>query len=87
MEQPLHIYLLAGLIVHKGLWEVLKRSGGNGSVADKKKPASLERAVKLVKLAILCGIVVQIWTPCVCSFWTIRVPCRSPGSHCTRSVW
>jgi protein-S-isoprenylcysteine O-methyltransferase Ste14 len=79
MEQLLHIYLLAGLIVHKALWEVLKRAGGNGSVADKQQPTLAERAIKLVKLAILCGIVVQIWTPYVLPILEDPRPLWIPG--------
>ena len=55
-------YLLLGLLAHKALWEVLKRRGpGNGIVAPTVKPRV--QVVKLVKLAILLGILAQTMIP------------------------
>jgi protein-S-isoprenylcysteine O-methyltransferase Ste14 len=55
-------YLLLGLLAHKALWEVLKRRGpGNGDVAPTVKPRV--QIVKLVKLAILLGILAQTMIP------------------------
>ena len=55
-------YLLLGLLAHKALWEVLKRRGpGNGDVAPTVKPRV--QVVKLVKLAILLGILAQTMIP------------------------
>ena len=56
------LYLLLGLLAHKALWEVLKRRGpGNGDVAPTVKPRV--QIVKLVKLAILLGILAQTMIP------------------------
>lgn len=53
------LYLLAGLIAHKALWEWLKR--GTPPVSA---PVSLPlRVVKLAKIAILAGIAVQTVVP------------------------
>lgn len=55
-------YLLLGLLAHKALWEVLKRRGpGNGDVAPTVKPRV--QIVKLVKIAILLGILIQTMIP------------------------
>jgi protein-S-isoprenylcysteine O-methyltransferase len=63
----LRLYLFGGLIFHKLVWEVLKRrqpagvrQGGGSLVA---------RAAKLVKLAILLGILAQTLAP---EIWPIR---------------
>jgi len=54
----LKVYLVTGLIFHKALWEVMKRRQNVEQATD--KPASLaSRIVKLVKLTILAGIVIQ----------------------------
>src|SRR5437016_6214290 len=51
------IYLLAGLIAHKALWEALKR---RPAVAINAASLPLKvRLVKIIKLAILLAIVVQ----------------------------
>lgn len=51
------IFLLAGLIAHKALWEALKR---RPAVAIETKTLPLQaRIVKLIKLAILLAIAVQ----------------------------
>ena len=56
------LYLLLGLLAHKALWEALKHRGpGNGSVAPAVKPRV--QVVKLVKLAILLGILAQTMIP------------------------
>ena len=56
-------YLLAGLLVHKLVWEVLK-SRGLAAPPEAKKSLAI-RLVKAVKLAILAGIVVQVLLPTV----------------------
>ena len=58
----LRIYLLSGLLVHKAVWEVLKRR----QTVDFEKPdRSLLKvqAVKAVKIAILLAIAVQTLLP------------------------
>jgi protein-S-isoprenylcysteine O-methyltransferase Ste14 len=58
----LRLYLFAGLVVHKLLWERLKRQYGRSDVPS--RPLSLRvRLVKLVKLAILTGIALQTVVP------------------------
>lgn len=55
-------YLLLGLLAHKALWEILKRRGpGNGAAPAALKPRV--QIVKLVKLAILLGIIAQTIIP------------------------
>jgi len=59
----LKIYLLAGLVFHKGLWEYLKRRG-NVAVENDSAPLPLKtRLVKAVKLLILGGIIAQTAVP------------------------
>ena len=55
---PLRLYLLAGLLAHKALWEWMKR-GRTRTVAPELR-ASL---VKVVKIGILAGIVLQTVMP------------------------
>ena len=56
----LQTYLFFGLILHKVVWEVLRKKG-------KEKPVEIKSfsltAVKTVKVGILLGILVQIWLP------------------------
>jgi protein-S-isoprenylcysteine O-methyltransferase Ste14 len=58
----LRAYLLAGLVVHKLVWERLKRRSGAPS-RPREPLAYRVRLVKLVKLVILAGIVVQTVFP------------------------
>lgn len=53
-------YLLAGLVAHKVLWEVLKRRGPSATKSG--RPLSL-LLVKGVKIAILLGILTQTALP------------------------
>ncbi len=56
-------YLLAGLIAHKLVWEVLKRRDGSAP-APAPQPATLPvRLVKAVKIGILAGLVLQTVLP------------------------
>ena len=52
-------YLLIGLVTHKAVWEVLKR---RGSEPVKSESFAL-RMVKLVKIAILLGVILQTVFP------------------------
>ena len=63
MEWLLRIYLLAGLIGHKLLWEVLKRRRGGPTAAPAPPKPLRVRAVKAVKTAILLGILAQTLVP------------------------
>lgn len=58
----LRVYLLAGLIAHKAVWEALKRRQGAPAAATSPQPLSL-LLVKAVKVAILLGIVAQTMLP------------------------
>ncbi len=63
----LRLYLLAGLVAHKVVWEALKRRGAGGSAAgasgDRRAPSALARALTFVKTGILLGLVVQVVSP------------------------
>ncbi len=56
-------YLLSGLIAHKALWEILKRKPRPAQAETPSPVAPQARLVKLVKLAILAGIVAQTMIP------------------------
>jgi len=58
----MRLYLLAGLILHKLVWEVLKRQPGS---APRQRSTARVRIVKLVKIAILVRIAVQTAVPAV----------------------
>jgi protein-S-isoprenylcysteine O-methyltransferase Ste14 len=60
--EPLRLYLLGGLLLHKLVWEVLKRRDRRPASAP-QAPGPLARAAKLVKVAILAAIVVQTLVP------------------------
>ena len=56
----LQIYLLFGLALHKFIWEALRKSASEKPV----EPSSVKlTAIKAVKIAILVGVIVQIWLP------------------------
>src|ERR1700686_1634650 len=56
---PLRLFLLLGLVAHKGVWEVLKRR------QSAPRPSSTPAVVliKLAKIAILAGLCVQTVVP------------------------
>lgn len=58
MPDLLRLYLLAGLVAHKALWEWMKRGRPKGA-----RPKLQTGIVKAVKIAILSGIVVQTLLP------------------------
>jgi len=60
----LRIYLLAGLVAHKALWEALKRRPANGAAKRGRQPIGV-KLVKAVKIAILLGVVAQTMAPYV----------------------
>src|SRR5215510_2960913 len=57
----LRIYLLAGLVVHKAVWEILKRRP-QGSQPGAQR-SSFVKLVKAVKIVILLGVAVQTLLP------------------------
>lgn len=59
----LRIYLLAGLIAHKAVWEVLKRKQKPASETGRKKGSVRLAAIKAAKITILLGIVAQTMAP------------------------
>ncbi len=59
----LKIYLLAGLVFHKALWEILKRRQGVAETAGETTTSPGTRLVKLVKLMILAAIIAQTVLP------------------------
>ena len=58
----LRLYLLGGLVLHKLVWEVLKRRQGVRSAPKQKQGLKL-LMVKAVKVGILAAIVVQTLLP------------------------
>lgn len=59
----LQIYLLAGIVVHKALWEALKnRSSGGDALKRERQPIYL-KLIKGAKIGILLGIVAQTMAP------------------------
>jgi Putative protein-S-isoprenylcysteine methyltransferase len=60
----LRLYLLAGLVAHKAVWEILKRRKAPAGERPAPKPQPLSvKLVKAVKVAILLGIVAQTMLP------------------------
>ena len=59
----LRLYLLAGLVAHKAVWEALKRRPGASSTPPHPHRGFRFLLVKAVKLAILGGIAVQTCLP------------------------
>ena len=58
----LKIYLLAGLIAHKALWEAMKRRQGVHAEAKPSLPLKT-RIIKFLKLMLLIAIVIQTLVP------------------------
>lgn len=74
----LHIYLFAGIVIHKLVWEALKRGGPAPAAAA---PVPLKtRLVKAVKVAILLGIAVQPFLPNFFPITTDPAPLRVAGT-------
>jgi protein-S-isoprenylcysteine O-methyltransferase Ste14 len=70
----LQVYLFLGVVLHKVVWEVLRR----GSETKPSEPRSLALSfIKTVKVAILLAVIIQIWLPDILpifeSSWQIRV--------------
>jgi protein-S-isoprenylcysteine O-methyltransferase Ste14 len=68
------LYLLAGLVAHKLVWEVLKRRQRAHPAAAPARPAGLAALLRPVKMAILGGLLAQTVMPEV---WPIAA---DPGS-------
>ena len=61
----LRVYLLFGLILHKFTWEILKNRRTIAANKGGQQQSTRVRLVKLAKLAILLGILLQTVTPTV----------------------
>lgn len=59
----LRIYLLAGLIIHKLLWEVLKRNQVRPKARPREARTVFELTIKGAKICVLLGIAVQAMLP------------------------
>lgn len=59
---PLRLYLLAGLVAHKLVWEVLKRRQRGAGAPPQTPPSPVAVLLKGLKLAILGVLVVQTLT-------------------------
>jgi len=57
----IRIYLLAGLVLHKGVWEIMKAR--QGARAAKKTRPPLARVLSAIKVAVLLAILAQTSTP------------------------
>ena len=75
----LRVYLLAGLLVHKAVWELMKKRGGGRRPA--RPQASLRmKLVKTVKIGILAGILLQTLLPDIFPLSSGSTPIRSVGA-------
>lgn len=59
----LRLYLLVGLLLHKAVWEVMKRNRGVRATAKPAPRSFRVTLVKAVKMGILLGILVQTLLP------------------------
>ncbi len=59
----LRIYLLTGLVAHKLVWELLKRSAATATPGMGSRPSLFLGLVKAVKIGILIAIIVQTLSP------------------------
>ena len=72
----LKIYIFSGLVLHKIVWEVLRKKSSDVS----KGPSSFSLSIiKAVKVAILVGILVQVWLPDVLPVSTDTFAIRISG--------
>lgn len=77
----LRIYLLAGLVFHKAVWEVLKRRQGGGPAASPEPLTwSFRTFTKLVKIGILAGILAQTVLPEILPVGGDPAPRRAIGA-------
>ena len=76
----LRIYLLAGLITHKVLWEALKRRRADDGTAPRERQSIRIKLVKGVKIAILLGVTAQTMTPDLLPLTSSSVALRVVGA-------
>lgn len=72
----LKVYLLFGLVLHKYVWEVLKR---NSDEKPREKKSLILGIVKTIKISILVGIMVQIFLPEILPITANPIVIRSIG--------
>jgi protein-S-isoprenylcysteine O-methyltransferase Ste14 len=76
----LRLYLLAGLIAHKALWEALKwRAAGYREIKLERQSIGV-KLIKGVKIAVLLGVVAQTMTPDVLPIMPSPVALRVVGA-------
>jgi protein-S-isoprenylcysteine O-methyltransferase Ste14 len=76
----LRIYLLAGLLLHKVVWEYMKRRGGSDAAAPAKRQPLSVKLIKAVKIAILLGIIDQTLLPDILPITADPMPLRIAGA-------
>ncbi len=76
MILALQIYLFSGLILHKVVWELLRKKQGEKPRESRSNGLGL---VKVVKIGILIGIMVQIWLPEILPISTDSIGVRIVG--------
>jgi protein-S-isoprenylcysteine O-methyltransferase Ste14 len=81
----LRIYLLTGLVLHKAIWEVLKRrrlsfKGGGQPTSSSSRSSFAVKLVKVVKIVILIGIAAQTLLPDVLPLTSAPFALRMIGS-------
>ncbi len=59
------VYLLTGLILHKFVWEMLKRRPARVQATRRPEPFKRATLVKIFKVAILVGILLQTFAPAI----------------------
>ena len=73
----LQIYLLFGLVLHKVVWELLRQK----TTEKPRENSSIGLTmVKLVKISILIGVMVQIWLPDILPIAVDPFPVRVIGT-------
>ncbi len=73
----LQIYLLFGLVLHKVVWELLRQKTSEKPVENRSVGLTM---VKLVKICILLGVIVQIWLPDILPIAANSLPVRAIGT-------
>ena len=77
MILALQIYLFFGLVLHKVVWEMLKKKQSEKPLESRSNGLGL---IKAVKIAILIGIMVQIFLPEILPITTNSIGVRLAGA-------
>jgi protein-S-isoprenylcysteine O-methyltransferase Ste14 len=75
----LRLYLLAGLVLHKGIWEIWKRRPTARGSAPERPASPIARLLKGLKIAILVGLVAQTFLPTILPIVDVPRPLRVAG--------